>query len=436
MKITADKVKITPPKFGGGLCVYGEPSEEVKEWCRENNIQSHLSDPFTNFTLPKDVFVEDLFAHPDPYEYLDGFSPNLNKHLHLGHLSNMVLAKAFQAIGIAKNTIAILGDTLSGQVSKEEALVSFKEYCDRYSYPVDHLFFASEMTLVDSSDLENGGKGNVDHKGHVHDYTGTKVFNVNGEKVVGLKMDGSTTYFYQDVALAQKLNASTLYLTGSEQVQHFALLKKMFPAIDHVGLGLVLLNGAKMSSRNEDGTEKTEEEKKAIYAKDVLEMLNGMFQDDHLSYNVLAGQILRADPKSTKKINGTTLTDPNNSIGLYISYTTARLKSAGIEPLCAEKFSNPSLGYAYAKSLHSKAPHTLFNALSDHCMQINSLYRTHRIADSSENHQMFLELMKDLELGLKKLGLFSVERVQHTEEGNDEVSVRRRSEKYLQEGEK
>ncbi len=122
MKITADKVKITPPKFGGGLCVYGNPSEEVLQWCSENGIQRQYCDPFTNLILPKDIIVEDLFEHPDPYEYLDGFSPNLNKHLHLGHLSNMVLAKAFQAIGTAKNTIAILGDTLSGQVSKEEAL--------------------------------------------------------------------------------------------------------------------------------------------------------------------------------------------------------------------------------------------------------------------------------------------------------------------------
>ncbi len=410
MKIDPNLVKMMPASVGEGLCVYGAPSEELRQWCHENKIGQEVSGPFTNFILP-DRPVETLFTKPQPYRYLDGFSPNLNKHLHLGHLSNLVLAKAFQAIGIAEKTIAILGDTLAGQVSREEALASFHGYCDRFEYPVDYLFYASEMALGDASLLEDGGPGQPDHNGVAADYTGTKVFNIGGQKVVGLKGDGSTTYFYQDVALAQKLNASTLYLTGSEQIPHFAALKKLFPRTDHVGLGLVLLGGVKLSSRNEDGSEKTDEEKKAIYAKDVLEMLNGLFHDDKLSYNVLAGQILRADPKSVKKINGATLAEPQNSVGLYISYTTARLKSAGIEPLCSDMFSSLPLGYAYAKALHNKAPHLLFGALTDHCMKINSLYKDHRIADNPMNKAMFTSMMMDLEFGLKLLGMFSVERV-------------------------
>lgn len=413
MKIDPNLVKMIPPQIGEGLCVWGAPSEEVQQWCHENNIKQEASGTFTNLIIPDGRLVEELFHKPQPYKYLDGFSPNLNKHLHLGHLSNLVLAKAFQALGVAQETIAILGDTLTGQVGKEEALASFHGYCERFQYPVNHLFFASKMAY--DGPMEEGGPGSVDHTGKARDYTGTKVFDVDGEKVVGLKGDGSTTYFYQDVALASKLNASTLYLTGSEQIQHFALLKKMFPSIDHIGLGLVLLNGLKMSSRNEDGTEKTEEEKKAIYAKEVLEMLNDMFQDDLLSYNVLAGQILRAEPKSTKNINGKTLADPSNSVGLYVSYTTARLKSAGIEPLCNDMFASLSLGYAYVKALNNKAPHALFGALVDHCMKINSLYKSHHIAGNPTNKAMFSGMMMDLELGLKLLGMFSVDRVMRQE---------------------
>jgi len=417
MKIDPNLVKEVPSHIGKGLCVFGDPSEEVAQWCLENGISRQRVGNFTNFTLPTERAVQDLFRTPPSYEYLDGFSPNLNKHLHLGHLSNLVLAKAFYSMGVARDTIAILGDTLSGQVSKEEALASFKVYCDKYQYPVHHMFFASEMILGDPLLLEDGKEDGQDYTGKVQDYTGTKVFNIDGQKAVAIKSDGSTTYFYQDVALALKLNAPTLYLTGSEQVQHFSMLKKMFPHIDHVGLGLVMLNGEKMSSRNEDGTEKTEEEKRAIYAKDVLEMLDGMFHDELLSYNVLAGQILRGDPKSTKNINGNTLGEPNNSVGLYISYTTARLKSAGIEPRCSTKFSYSSLGYAYVKSLQNKAPHHLFGALMDHCMKINALYKTHRISGNEENKALFTGMMMDLELGLKKLGLFSVNSVIRQENG-------------------
>lgn len=232
---------------------------------------------------------------------------------------------------------------------------------------------------------------------------------------MGIKSGGGTTYFYQDMALAAHLNAPTLYLTGSEQVQHFRLLKSAFPHIDHIGLGLVLLNGEKMSSRNEDGTEKTEEEKREIYAKDVMEMLDGLFNDPLLSFNVLAGQILKSDPKSTKDINGKTIADPNSSIGLYISYTSARMKSAGVEPLKSEKFKDITLGYAYAKSMYAKEPHHLFNALFKHCMSMNALYRTHRISGNEENKRMFTDMMMDLELGLSTLGMFSIDRVDKNE---------------------
>lgn len=298
-------------------------------------------------------------------------------------------------------------------MSKEDALASFNGYCLRFDYPVHHIFLTSEMSLSKDGLLEEGTYDGVDRKGQPLDYVGTKVFNIDGQKIVGLKSDGSTTYFYQDVALANYLNKSTLYLTGSEQNQHFGLLKKLFPHIDHVGLGLVLLNGAKLSSRNEDGTEKTEEEKKQIYAKEILEMLNEMFGDDHLSYNVLAGHILKAAPRTTKKIDAKTLADVNVSFGLYISYTNARLCSAGIEPVCAEEFRSWRLSYAYARSLWQREPNWLFMALFSHCKHINSLYGTHRISGNPENHAMFSGLMLDLQLGLKKLGLFSVERVEH-----------------------
>ena len=283
MRIAPNKIAITPPHVDQGFCVYGSPSEEVRQWCAENGIREEASGEFTNLILVNDVPAQDLFTYPQPYEYLDGFSPNLNKHLHLGHLSNLVLAKAFQSMGVAKKTVAIFGDTLTGTVQQEEALAAFNEYCRKYGYRVDSYLMASEMRLPESSDLLTDGEG---------EYEGTKVFTIRGQKVVGLKSGPSkplsglhenTTYFFQDVALALQLNAPTLYLTGSEQVPHFKLLKEMFPHIDHIGLGLVLLNGKKLSSRNDDGAKKTYEEKREIYAKEVIEALDGIFEDP-LSY--------------------------------------------------------------------------------------------------------------------------------------------------------
>jgi arginyl-tRNA synthetase len=422
MQTSPNKVNLIPAQLGQqGFCAFGSASEELQQWCVENGLEQQPSGKFTNFLMPDGVYAQDLFVRPEKYKYLDGFSPNLNKHLHLGHLSNLVLAKAFQSMGVAEETVTIFGDTLDGSVGQEEALAAFFGYCDMFDYHVDHLLYASKMKLPDESKWLQEGEGK---------YEGAKVFDIFGQKMVGIKsgdkttlkptgahkplagLSENTTYFYQDMALAATLNAPTLYLTGSEQIEHFKLLKSAFPHIDHIGLGLVLLNGAKLSNRNVDGSEKTEEEKKKIYAKEVLEMLNGIFNDNLLSFNVLAGHILKADPKSTKNIDANKLADPNVSFGLYLSYTTARLKSAGIEPICGEKFQSLALGYAYAKAMFNKAPHTLFNALTDHCMYINSLYKTHRIIGNEKNKTMFGELMMDLELGLKVLGLYSIDKVE------------------------
>lgn len=47
------------------------------------------------------------------------------------------------------------------------------------------------MLLKDKSILSDG-EG---------EYTGTEVFNINNNKIVGIKSDNTTSYFYQDIAL-------------------------------------------------------------------------------------------------------------------------------------------------------------------------------------------------------------------------------------------
>ncbi|NQY94328.1 MAG: helix-turn-helix transcriptional regulator, partial [Campylobacteraceae bacterium] len=54
--------------------------------------------------------------------------------LHIGHLSNLVLAKAFQKLGVGENFISILGDTLEGSVKKEDSLVVEANLMDATSY--------------------------------------------------------------------------------------------------------------------------------------------------------------------------------------------------------------------------------------------------------------------------------------------------------------
>ena len=391
MKLNINKIKTTPKGMPFGFCQYGKPTDEVKEWAAYWCITEQKSGPYTNFILPVGLDIDEIFEEAKVYEWVDGFSPNLNKHLHLGHLSNLIIAKAMQSMGVGKNFIAILGDTLSGQVDKQDALAKYSQYCNDFGYKVDQLIFASEQKLLNDILIDGSGE-----------YEGTKVFDINGEKVVGIKSDGSTSYFNQDVSLAQKLNASTLYLTGFEQAGHFSLLKGLFPDIEHVGLGLVTVDGKKLSSS----------EGNVIYAEDIFNQLMLKFDNDKkVVWNVLVGQILKSVPNSIKNIDMKQIENVKQSAGLYVSYTMARMWSAGIEYVEMDSFEDISLHFKSMKAKCNLQPNILFEELVEHCKKINNLYITHKIKDNEDNKKMFQLLTNDLTLAAKKLGMYKIDKI-------------------------
>ncbi len=387
MKIDINKIKLVPEKFGFNFCCYGDPSIEIKEWVKYWNFTLEKSGPYTNILI-NNVKISDIFNKNIQYEYMDGFSPNL--HLHVGHLSNLIIANALQKLEVSKYSISILGDTVNGNTPKEEALNSFKKYCELFEYKVDKIFFASEMQL--KKDILSNGEGN---------YDGSKIFNIDGEKIVGIKSSGSTTYFYQDIALAEELNSSTLYLTGLEQVNHFNIIKKLYPDVNHIGLGLVLLDGKKMSSS----------EGNVIYLSDFIESLLKIFNDIKLVYNILAGQILKSTLSTNKSINTTLISNPKTSLGLYLSYTMAHIKSCGVDIKNITEFNSKQLEFAEFKSKVNLSPNILFEELVKHCKEINKLYEKLYIKNNKENIELFSNLISDLELGMKKLGMFSIDKV-------------------------
>lgn len=392
MKLDINKLKLTPPNLGFNFCVFGKPNDEIKEWCQYWNLEMVDSGPYTNIIINEFFDIPKAFIKPTIYEYVDGFSPNLNKNLHVGHLSNLIIANALQKLGIGNKFIAILGDTLDGKVQKEDALKTYYEKCNEFGYNVDEIFYASKMELKNKNLLSDGDG----------DYLGSKIFDLGDEKLVGVKSSGNTTYFYQDVALAEHLNAPTLYLTGFEQDNHFKSLKKLYSDINHIGLGLVLLDGKKMSSS----------EGNIIYLQEFVDGLKLQFNDDiKLVYNIIAGQILKSTLSTNKSIDTKLIGNPKLSLGLYLSYTMAHIKSCGVETQDNNHFYSKELEFYEFKSKYNLSPNLLFDGLVNHCKKINKLYDTHYIKGNSDNIKMFSDLISDLELGMKKLGLFSIDKV-------------------------
>lgn len=392
MKITILDIKEKPKKLGEGFCIYGELSDKLKSWINHWDLNTTQTGPYTNIDIPKEYNLLDLFETNEPYSYIDGFSPNLNKHLHLGHISNFAIAKAFQKMGVGKKFIANLGDTLTtGTVEKEEAFTSYLDICNKFDYHLDEIFMASE--LKDNTLLLKDGEG---------EYENTKIFELSDSKVVGIKANGNTTYFYQDVVLAKKLNDKTLYLTGFEQEGHFKNLKELYPHINHLPLGLVLVDGKKMSSSAGN----------VILFSEIIDILKKSLGDNEkLIWNVLCGYILKSKPDSIKNIELKNLNNVKESQGLYLSYTLAKLKSAGLEIIKQKDFNSQSLSFKLLKAKSLLQPDILFGALVDLAKEISVLYVKHHIKDNEENKKIFEPLAQDLLFGMEILGLFDMDKV-------------------------
>lgn len=391
MKININDIRTMPNNLGFGFCVFGQPSDKILDWAKLWGFRIEPAGAYTNILVPKNFDISECFEKFKQFKYVDGFSPNLNKHLHIGHMSNFVIAKSLQSMGVGENFISILGDTLDGSVSKEDALSMYNTYCEVFGLNISKVFYASDMKF--NGDLLKDGEG---------EYVGTKIFDTGEEKIVGIKSNGSTSYFYQDMALAEKLKDSTLYLTGHEQDNHFKSLKKFYSNTSHVGLGLVKIKGSKMASR----------EGNVIMLSDLIKDCLEKFDNDwNLVYNVLAGFILKVEPTKDKMISMESLDNPKNSPGLYLSYTLARLTSAGVRAMKIDKFNNNELQFKSMRAIYNMQPNILFNALVEHCKMINNMYGTHKIEGNPENEVMFSNFKEDLELGMNMLGLFLIDKV-------------------------
>jgi hypothetical protein len=98
-------------------------------------------------------------------------------------------------------------------------------------------------------------------------------------------------------------------------------------------------------------------------------------------------------------------------MGLYVSYTMARMHSAGINLNFSTGYSSPKLKIQSLKAKVNLKPNTLFDGLVEICEQINRLYLEYKIKDSEVNRKMFQTLTHDMILAADELGLLPVRKV-------------------------
>lgn len=364
-RINVNEVRVIPGDVFG-FCVYGEPSERVFEWANSWGFRISESGDYTNILVPLNFDVTECFEKFKQFKYIDGFTHNLGKEIHIGQLFDFILTKSFLRMGVAEKSLAIIGD--SKAVNKELESEKIFEFFELFSFDYDEVIYASDLKI--DSNLRSEGKSNA---------------------------------FCKDHALLERLKAPCVHVAGYNRNHHFEGLKKEFPHILHLSAGLVHIHKKKLIRPA------YHEGHASVFVENLLNEFDGNIG---LAYNVIAGFILKNKVKKDKNLNiGFYFEEFSDSPGMYLSYTLARLNSIGVKSEPIEKFNRTELQFSYIKSLHNLEPSILLNSIVSHCRLINKLYAKHRIEGNLENEIMFSNLKEDLELGMKTLGMFLINKV-------------------------
>jgi arginyl-tRNA synthetase len=329
---------------------------------------------------------------------LEGFAPNLNKKLHVGHLKNLAMANALSRILQPCQPVALLGASLGvlpGALEELHALFDFVGY-----HPEMHFDTALPKGLVPTV-LGTG------------EYAGCQVWHGPLDPVVVVKANGQPTYACHDLIYARIVKPD-FYITGCEQAGHFAALGL---AHKHLAMGLVLdLNGKKMKSSSGD----------PLLASEAFELVREQLdptpQPKKLAWNILAYSFLLQSLGSNSRFDPVRMTKPT-APGMYLTYTLAKIHSALVKGEVALDNAEPPpalsegdvalLGLAgYAnyyqyQAIAGKDPAPLANYLLTLAKGLARVYATQSIKNGSPGFQFAVaQAFQTLEKGMVTLGLF------------------------------
>ena len=392
MKLNVKYLNLSPcGKYLG--CHKNAITDEISEWVTCNKISSHIEGNYRNFKVVGDM--SKLFSINLPYKFIDGFSPNPNKELHVGHLSNFIIANSISRLcGLDPIFIQNSVDNISN-IHKDKIT----------KLMVEHMYIPQEYVPSINSEIKlvEG----------INTFAGTKCIDINGTLKVGIKSDGNTSYLYEDISMIHHYKTPILYLTGKEQISHFDLLKdycvNTFDEnyVHHLPIGHVQVNGRKASTREGTG----------MYAEELIGEVSNMLGSKQLAWNVISGAVLSYDPVKDKQLDIKTFDNPRESVGLYLSYTMARIHKAGISMDDTGKFIDPITEFIFMKASQGLKPQLALNRLRLIAKELNLMYESgpeYYINNPNLDINIKTEYqnkLHDLKVGMLILGMKTITKV-------------------------
>lgn len=400
-------IRPLPLKIGVGFMSPVPATNEEAEGYRYERVGEHYHNYHVteaNWDWPEGISM------PDRLDVVDGFSPNLNKSLHVGHLRNLALANALKHLMPNAKFVAMLG---ASQGVKKAALDGWRYWLNFLGYhPTEYFDITLPNDMVECEEVKDPERLEF----------GSFVWKGPSGEVIVKRSDGSPVYAFHDATFAAYVGP-THYITGHEQKEHF---EKLGLGKKHYPMGLVLGDdGKKLKSRSGDALPASE------LMTMIMQRLNG--EEDtrrKLAWNILAWNFLRTGRDKNIKFDVESWTRPEQG-GLYVTYTYARVMSAlnktgqHLRKLYREQMETPFepddialLGlseqykFYYQRSIDHFDPSPLANFAFELAQQISRAYENHQIRGGRRSFQQSIEhALWRLEEAMRHLGMFLLPKV-------------------------
>lgn len=387
------------PKFGYGYC-----SNKPNKFLENSGLKHSVKNHFHNYEFVDNTPIQ--LEIPQDLKYkIDGFSPNLNKKLHVGHLRNLILANSiFNCIeyykGIKVESVSLYGASQGVFQYSLDNIDKWKKLIGYESKPYYDVLMPLDVLLDEIEDAKD------------HEYENCKAW--KKEKIILVKSNGKPTYAYSDLIFA-KVVGPTHYITGSEQIEHFKLLglgEKHFP------MGLVVGNNGKKLKSRDGGSYLADD-----ILDDVIENLDPENKSEELAINVLIGNLLKVTRPQQIKFDPALWTN-DDSPGMYITYTYCRVKSAlekaqnVFDATYNKQIDNHLLYYSYYlnyyiyKSVQTFDPSYLLNYLVNLSKELTKAYHSEKIDGGRIPFSICMgSALKSLKTGMELLGMNKLQKI-------------------------
>lgn len=305
--MTTPVIRPMPLKFGVGFVAESPLPEEAARGYRYEQSGWYHNYHYTPQNWRWPTTPDD--AHTG-VRVIDGFSPNLNKQLHVGHLRNLAVAASLERILSGKaQFVALLG---ASQGVRSVALANWELWTGFVGYWPDVYYDVLQpLDVVETRPLDGEAE------------TQARVWDGPEGPVMVVRSDGRPLYAYYDLCFAKTVGP-THYITGEEQRGHF---KSLGMGEKHLPMGLVLgADGTKLKSRTGDAMT-ADEAISRISDELAARGTTPLGTVRQVAWNILAWNFLHAARGTNLKfeVEKWVRTD---APGMYITYTLARLWSA------------------------------------------------------------------------------------------------------------